>query len=94
MTNPNNETDAVYLTAPQVRTRYGVSDMTLYRWLADTAKKFPKPIYIGRRRYWRITELVAWEEATARRKSPEQLRREAEAMLAHAQALEDEGRAA
>lgn len=51
----------VYLPAPQVRKRYGRSDMSLYRWLRDETLNFPKPIYINRYRYWRLADLLAWE---------------------------------
>jgi predicted DNA-binding transcriptional regulator AlpA len=43
----------------------GVSDMTLWRWLHDPTLAFPKPIYIGRRRYWREAEIFAWLEGQA-----------------------------
>jgi predicted DNA-binding transcriptional regulator AlpA len=35
-----------------------VSDMTLWRWLQAGA--FPKPTYIGRRRFWRASAVEAW----------------------------------
>lgn len=41
----------------------GISDMTLWRWLNDPALDFPRPIYLGRRRYWREAEVQAWIEA-------------------------------
>ncbi|WP_370275110.1 helix-turn-helix transcriptional regulator [Pararhodobacter marinus] len=41
----------------------GISDMTLWRWLSDQALNFPRPIYLGRRRYWREAEVLAWLEA-------------------------------
>ncbi|WP_295047466.1 hypothetical protein [uncultured Paracoccus sp.] len=41
----------------------GISDMTLARWLADPAKAFPRPAYIGRRRFWREAEILDWLEA-------------------------------
>lgn len=41
----------------------GVSDMTLHRWMKDPEKQFPRPIYIGKRRYWREAEIVAWLES-------------------------------
>jgi predicted DNA-binding transcriptional regulator AlpA len=51
-----------YLQARQVRHRYGsIADMTLWRWLQDTDLKFPRPIRIGQRRYWRLSDLIAWE---------------------------------
>lgn len=38
----------------------GISDMSLWRWLNNPALDFPKPIYIGRRRYWRESEILDW----------------------------------
>jgi hypothetical protein len=35
--------------------------MTLWRWLKDSDLKFPQPMRIGRLRYWRLSDLVAWE---------------------------------
>jgi len=53
-----------YLTAAQVRQRYGgVSDMALWRWLRDEKLGFPRPLRIQSRRFWRLTDLVAWERA-------------------------------
>ena len=43
----------------------GISDMTLWRWLHDEDLDFPKPIYIGRRRYWKEGEIVSWLEDRA-----------------------------
>ncbi len=37
-----------------------ISDMTLWRWINDSALKFPRPIYIGRRRYFREADVLAW----------------------------------
>jgi predicted DNA-binding transcriptional regulator AlpA len=41
----------------------GISDMTLWRWQDNPELIFPRPIYIGRRRYWREAEIIAWLEA-------------------------------
>lgn len=50
------------ITATRVRRRFGnISDMTLWRWLGDTRIAFPRPLYIGQRRYWRLSDLAAWE---------------------------------
>ena len=57
----------VFLTGPQVRARYGVTDMTVHRWLKNADLGFPRPTYINRRRYWREADLVAWERARAGR---------------------------
>ena len=63
----NNPKDTPTLVpAAQVRQRYGgVSTMWLERRLKNPESGFPKPIYIGRRRYWRLEELVAWERSLA-----------------------------
>ena len=37
--------------------------MTLWRWLADDNLAFPRPIYIGKRRYWREADILAWLDA-------------------------------
>jgi predicted DNA-binding transcriptional regulator AlpA len=41
----------------------GISHMTLWRWMNDPQKEFPRPIYVGRRRYWREADVIAWLEA-------------------------------
>jgi hypothetical protein len=52
----------VFLTARQVRLRYGgVSDMTIYRWLRHPELGFCRPIVIGNRRYWRLSDLEEFE---------------------------------
>jgi predicted DNA-binding transcriptional regulator AlpA len=43
----------------------GISDMSLWRWLHDPELDFPRPVYIGRRRYFREAELAAWIKARA-----------------------------
>ena len=54
-----------YLPGREVRDRYHVSDMTIWRWLRDDELKFPKPTVINRRRYWLLEQLEAWERARA-----------------------------
>ena len=49
------------LPASVARARYGVSDMTIFRWLADPKLGFPQPIRINGRRYWRLADLQAFE---------------------------------
>jgi hypothetical protein len=51
--------------ARKVQDRYDIVDRTLDRWLANQALNFPKPVIINRRRYWRVSELVAWERQRA-----------------------------
>lgn len=58
-----------FLPARKVWERYGVTSMTLSRWLADERMKFPPPTYLGRFRYWRLAELKEWERARAARQA-------------------------
>ncbi len=60
---------ATYIPGPKVRTRYNVTDMTIYRWLNDEDMDFPRPYYFGRFRYWLLAELEAWERAQPRRRA-------------------------
>jgi predicted DNA-binding transcriptional regulator AlpA len=54
------------LTAAHVRQRYGgVSHMWIERRL-QSDDTFPRPFYIGARRYWRFSELIAWEAGLPR----------------------------
>jgi predicted DNA-binding transcriptional regulator AlpA len=57
------EGKGAFLPARAVWERYGVTSMTLYRWIENDALAFPKPIYIGRFRFWKIADLVDWERA-------------------------------
>jgi hypothetical protein len=41
----------------------GVSDMSIYRWERDPKLNFPAPIRVARRRYWKLSDLVRWEQA-------------------------------
>lgn len=66
---PVSEPTGGLLPATSVRLRYGVSDMTLGRWLANPPLEFPQPIRINGRRYWRMADLLAFE---ARQASKEQ----------------------
>lgn len=57
------------LPANAARSRYGVSDMTIFRWLADPKLGFPQPIRINGRRYWRLADLQAFEARQAEREA-------------------------
>jgi len=59
-----------YISATKLRARYGgISDMTIWRWLADQSLAFPRPLIINRRRFWRLDELEAWERSQLARSS-------------------------
>jgi predicted DNA-binding transcriptional regulator AlpA len=57
----NRIAESGYLPARAVWERYGITTMTLYRWIASEALGFPPPVYLGRFRYWKIADLLAWE---------------------------------
>jgi predicted DNA-binding transcriptional regulator AlpA len=55
-----------YLTRPQVKERYQISEMTMWRWEKNEAIQFPKPMVVGRRKYFKEEELTAWERDRAK----------------------------
>lgn len=61
-----NTVEGRFLPAEKVWKRYGVSSMTGWRWLQREDMKFPRPIYIGRFRYFRLSELEEWERQLPR----------------------------
>ena len=65
------ETDGPFLPARRVWERYGVTAMTLHRWLADDSMGFPPPVYIGRFRYFRLADLLRFEAQRPRRRRAE-----------------------
>lgn len=55
------EGSGLLLNSGQVRARLGrISAMALWRWRNDSALRFPKPLTINKRNYWRSSELAAW----------------------------------
>lgn len=56
------DTANVFLTGPQVVARYCITQMTLWRWVRDDKLGFPQPMTVNRRRFFRLTDLVAWEQ--------------------------------
>ena len=58
-----------FLQANKVWARYGVSSMTLFRWLKDERIGFPAPVYIGRLRFWKLSALETWEANKAAARS-------------------------
>jgi predicted DNA-binding transcriptional regulator AlpA len=55
-----------FLSSSQVQARYGgVSYMWLYRREHEEGGTFPKPIRINGRRFWRLSDLVAYERSLA-----------------------------
>jgi predicted DNA-binding transcriptional regulator AlpA len=57
---------AEFIPARIVWERYGITSMSLHRWLINEDLNFPRPLMIGRFRYWRLEELLAWESTRPR----------------------------
>jgi predicted DNA-binding transcriptional regulator AlpA len=58
--------DARYLTIGQVRERFGVSDMWVWRYTRDHG--FPRPVQIGgptSARHWLLTDIEQWQRERA-----------------------------
>ena len=61
--------DTIYLSSTHVRARYGrCSHMWIERRLKDAS--FPAPVYFGRRRFWRLADLDAWDAIQIKREPP------------------------
>lgn len=56
-----SQTQPEFLNAKAVRARYSISEPTLWRWERDPDVGLPKPVLIAKRRYWRISDLIAFE---------------------------------
>jgi predicted DNA-binding transcriptional regulator AlpA len=58
-----------YATRVELRRRYPVSDMTIWRWSKDPEVAFPKPIKLGRgktaRCHWATEELDEFDRRRA-----------------------------
>jgi predicted DNA-binding transcriptional regulator AlpA len=52
-------------TSKQIKARYDISDMSLWRWLQDEKLNFPKPVVIRARRYWDAEAIDQWEQTRA-----------------------------
>jgi predicted DNA-binding transcriptional regulator AlpA len=51
--------EAVLLTEKEVRQQYArVAHSTLWRWIKD--RRFPTPVAVGGRVFWKTTDLEAW----------------------------------
>ena len=54
-----------FLSAPEVKARYGVSDMWLHRRLHDGSGFPPPDLIVRTRRFWKLSKLEAWERRKA-----------------------------
>ncbi|WP_320176665.1 DUF551 domain-containing protein [Roseovarius pacificus] len=67
---PSVPTDNLIQSKTVLRMCGGVTPMTLHRWLNRPEMNFPRPIYIGRRRYWRESAVIKWLEARVEGSTP------------------------
>ena len=44
-----------YLSGPEMRERFGISSVTLWRW--TKARKLPSPVYLRGRKYWVLADV-------------------------------------
>ena len=69
---PDGVEGAILIRTGQLRESYGgVSDTWVDRRLASDPN-FPKPCYIGKRRFWKLAELEKYERDLARSPAPVQ----------------------
>ena len=54
-----------YLTGPQVRDRYQVTYVTIWRWMHDPKMGFPKPLKFNKRNRFALDEIEAFERKRA-----------------------------
>jgi hypothetical protein len=58
--------DDVLLTSAQARERIGgVTTMCIWRWMRDPRVRFPAPVKINNRNYWRLGDLRRWQAERA-----------------------------
>ena len=50
-----------YLTAPQIRARFSISESTFWRWEQDAKVGFPAPLRIGRKKLYAVSAVEDWE---------------------------------
>ena len=48
------------ITAPKLCARLGISQTSLWRWQNDAALKFPRPLKVRARNYYRLAEVETW----------------------------------
>lgn len=62
---------AELLSGPEVQARYRRSHVTIWRWSRNTSLGFPKPFRINGYKFWRRSDLEAWEKRLAASESEE-----------------------
>jgi predicted DNA-binding transcriptional regulator AlpA len=63
--------DSRYLSAGQIRERFGVSEMWIFRHMRDHG--FPKPLRFGgptSARHWLVSDVEEWEQQKIKKAAP------------------------
>lgn len=55
--------DDEYFTAADLLDRFSIAAITFYRWERNSGLNFPKPMLINRRKFFRKSDIYAWEKA-------------------------------
>jgi predicted DNA-binding transcriptional regulator AlpA len=55
----------MFLSSKAARERYGISSMTLWRWMHSGRTDFPKPVCVNGRKFYKISDIEAWERTRA-----------------------------
>lgn len=63
---PKPRAHTQFLPTRSVLERYEITTMTLWRWCQSKQLSFPAPMMIGRRKYWKLADLEAWERQRAK----------------------------
>ncbi|MFI0846423.1 helix-turn-helix transcriptional regulator [Mesorhizobium sp. IMUNJ 23232] len=63
----SNEDFNVLIPQPAVLRRYGITDMTLWRWRRRKDLAFPVPLEIGKRNYFYSADLAEFEARRPRK---------------------------
>jgi hypothetical protein len=62
---PTLEDENRRVPAKSVAAFHGICLRSLNRWLADPRLAYPKPAIVNGRRYWRVGDILAWDQARA-----------------------------
>jgi predicted DNA-binding transcriptional regulator AlpA len=66
----NCSIDQRYITSRELRQRFPVCDMTIWRWIRDPKIGFPAPVKFGLRNHWWLPIIIKWEQDRVARSPP------------------------
>ncbi len=68
-------TDDRRIGTVELEKRTATNRSTLWRWYTSEPPRFPRPHYLGTRRLWWLSEILAWEAERLERPAPPSLER-------------------